>query len=100
LADVSEDVLKAISQLEALDPAKSVLDMGVYHELSQPQDLPDQMEGVSKSTLLPLLGGQGFDWFKVEIVIQMEVVQVLSVDQQVEHVVALSTHLETYLYPI
>ena len=51
------------------------------------------MEGISESTLLSLFGGEGFDGLQVEVVVQMEVVEVLSVDEQVEHVVTLTTDL-------
>lgn len=58
------------------------------------------MEGISKPRFLSLLCGQGLDWLQVEVVVQMEVVQVLAVDQQVQHVVTLPTYLQTNLHPI
>ena len=58
------------------------------------------MEGVAKPRLLPLLGGEGLHWFEVEVVVQVEVVQVLAVDQQVQHVVTLTTHLKPRLHPV
>ena len=53
------------------------------------------MEGIAKSRLLALLGGQRLHRLQIEVVIQMQVVQVLAMDQQVQHVVALPTHLHT-----
>lgn len=47
------------------------------------------MKGVSKTRFLSLLRGQCFDWFQIEVVIQVKVVKILSMDQQVEHVVTL-----------
>ena len=52
------------------------------------------MEGVAEAGLLAFLGGQRLDWLQVEVVVQVQVVQVLAVDQQVEHVVALPAHLQ------
>lgn len=51
------------------------------------------MERISKSTLLSLLGRQRLHWFKIEIVIEMQEVEILPMDQEVQHVVALSAHL-------
>jgi hypothetical protein len=51
------------------------------------------VEGVAEPGLLALLGGQRLDWLEVEVVVQVQVVEVLAVDQQVEHVVALTAHL-------
>ena len=55
--------------------------MGIYNQLCESQNLPTKMESISKSGLLSFLCGKSFDWFQIEIVIQMKVVQVLSVDQ-------------------
>ena len=46
------------------------------------------------------LGGERLDGLQVEVVVQVEVVQVLAVDQQVEHVVALPAHLQPHLHPV
>jgi hypothetical protein len=53
------------------------------------------VEGISEPALLALLGGKGLDWLQVEVVVQVQVVEVLAVDQQVEHVVALAAHLQS-----
>ena len=58
------------------------------------------MEGIAEPGFLPLLGGECLDWLQVEVVVEMEVVEVLAVDEEVEHVVALTTHLEPRLHPI
>ena len=39
-------------------------------------------------------------YFQIEVVIQMKIVEVLTMDQQVEHVVALAQHLQTRLDPV
>ena len=47
------------------------------------------MEGISEARLLSLFGGESLDWLQIEVEIQMQVVQVLTVNQQVQHVVTL-----------
>ena len=46
------------------------------------------------------LCGQRLDRLQVEVVVQMQVVEVLTVDEQIEHVVALSAHLQAHLHPV
>ena len=58
------------------------------------------MKGITKATFLTLFSGECLDWLQVEVVVKMQIVQVLPVDEQVEHVVALTTHLETCLHPV
>ena len=58
------------------------------------------MEGITEPGLLPFFGSQCFDWLEIEIEVQMEVVQIFTVDQQVQHIVALSADLETSLNPV
>lgn len=100
LADVREDVLEAVGELEGVDVAEAEVDVGVDDELREPEDLATQMEGVTETRLLALLGGERLDGLEVEVVVEVEVVEVLAVDEEVEHVVALPTHLQTGLHPI
>lgn len=44
--------------------------------------------------------GEGFHRLQVEVVVQVQVVKVLSVNQQIQHVVTLSAHLESDLHPV
>ena len=67
--------------LEAVNIPQSILYMGIDHQLCQPENLPTQMKCIPKPRFLSLLGCQGLDRFQVEVVVQMEVVQVLSVNQ-------------------
>lgn len=97
---MSEHVLQSIGELERIDIAQSELDVRVDNELRKTKDFSTQMERVSESRLLPLLRGERLDGLQVEVVIEMKVVQVLSVDQQVEHVVSLSTDLKTGFHPV
>jgi len=46
------------------------------------------------------LGGQRFDGLQVEVEVKMEIVEVLAVDQQIQHVVALPTNLQPNLHPV
>ena len=43
---------------------------------------------------------QRFDRLKVEVIVEMQVVHVLAVDEQVEHVVTLTANLQPRLYPV
>lgn len=69
------------------------LDICVDDQLGETQDLTAEVEGVSKARLLALLSGERLDGLQVEVVVEVEVIQVLAVDQQVQHVVALPAHL-------
>ena len=91
---MGEGVLQAICQLESIYIAQPELNIGVHHQLGQPQNLSAQMESIAKPRLLPLLGGQGLDWLQVEVVVQMQVVEILAMNQQIEHVVALPADLQ------
>lgn len=90
----------SMSNLEGIHIAQSVLYMAVHHELCQSQNLSTQMESVTKTTLLSLFGGQRLDRLQVEVVVQMEIVEVLTMNEQVEHVIALSTYLQAHLHPV
>lgn len=100
LANVCEHELQAVGELERVDVAEAVLDVRVDDELGQAQDLAAQMERVSEAGLFALLGCERLDRLQVHVVVEVEVVQVFAVNQQVQHVVALSTDLETGLDPV
>ena len=91
---MGESVLQAICKLEGINIAQPELHIGIHHQLGQPQNLSAQMEGIAKAGLLALLGGQRLDRLQVEVVVQMQVVEVLAVDEQIQHVVALSADLQ------
>mmetsp|Transcript_6161 Transcript_6161/g.24641 ORF Transcript_6161/g.24641 Transcript_6161/m.24641 type:complete len:696 (-) Transcript_6161:121-2208(-) len=100
LAHVSERVLQAVGQLEGVDVAEAELHVGVDNQLGEAQHLATQVEGVPEAALLPLLGREGLDRLEVEVVVQVQVVEVLAVDEQVQHVVALPAHLQAHLHPV
>mmetsp|Transcript_736 Transcript_736/g.1704 ORF Transcript_736/g.1704 Transcript_736/m.1704 type:complete len:700 (-) Transcript_736:62-2161(-) len=100
LPHVAEDVLQAVGELEGVDVAEAELHVGVDDQLGEAQDLAAQVEGVAEAGLLALLGGQGLHGLEVEVVVQVQVVEVLAVDQQVQHVVALAAHLQPRLHPV
>jgi len=97
---VGEGVLEAVSQLKSFYVAQTVLDVGVNDQLGQAEDFATQVESVSKTRFLALLGGEGLYRLKIEIVVQVKVVQVLPVDQKVEHVETLAADLKTSLNPV
>lgn len=55
---------------------------------------------ISETRLFTLLCSERFHGFQVEVVIEMEIVQILAMDQEIQHVVALTAHLQTSLDPI
>lgn len=68
--------------------------MSVDDQFGQSENLPAEMEGVAESGLLSLFRRQRLHRLQVEVVVQMQVVQILAVNQQIQHVVALSQHLK------
>ena len=68
--------------------------MRVHNKFGHSQDLTTQMEGITKSTLLSLLGGKGLHRLQVKVVVQVKIVQILSVYQEIQHVVPLSANLQ------
>ena len=68
--------------------------------LCEAQNLATQVEGVAEAGLLALLGGERLDGLEVEVVVEVEVVEVLAVDEEVEHVVALTANLKPDLDPV
>ena len=58
------------------------------------------MEGITESALLSFFGGQCLHRLQVEVVVKMQVGQVFAVNQQVQHVVALSAHLDACFNPV
>lgn len=100
LTDVREHVLKTISKLESVDVTESELNVGVNNELGETKNFSAKVESVTESRLLSLLGRKSLNGLEVEIVIKMEVIEVLSVDKKVEHVVTLATNLKTGFHPV
>ena len=100
LTDVSESELKTIGELESVDVSESILNVRVDDEFRESKDFSTQVESVSESRLLSFFRRESLDGFQVHVVIEMEVVQVLSVNEEVEHVVTLSADLKTSFNPI
>lgn len=97
---MSERVLQPIGELERVHVAKTVLHVRVDDNLRQTHDLSNQVEGISEPRSLTLLGRQRLDGLEVEVVVEVQVVEVLAVNQKVEHVVALTAHLQPDLDPV
>jgi hypothetical protein len=100
LANVSKDVLQTIGQLKGINITKAILNVRVHNDLGETKNFTAQVEGVTKTALLALLGGQRLDGLQVEIVIQMKVIQILAVNEKIEHVVSLTTHLQASFNPV
>jgi len=100
LPDVGERVLQAIRQPIRIDVTHAELHVRIDDQLGQTQNLSDEMESVAEATLLPLFRRQGLGRLQVEVVVEMEIIQPLALDEQVQHVIALSAHLQTSLYPV
>ena len=58
------------------------------------------MKSVSETRLLSLFSGKSLDGFQVKVIVQMQIVQVLAMYQQIQHVVTLTTDLKPRLHPI
>jgi hypothetical protein len=86
--------------LAKLTSVDNHLNMGVDDKLGESQNFSAEVESVSESGLLSLLRRQRLDRLQVEVVVEVKVVQVLAVDQQVEHVVPLTADLKSDLDPV
>lgn len=100
LPDMVEGVLKAIGELVGIEVPQPVLDVRVDDQLGEAEDFPREVERISEAGLLPLLGGEGLGRFEVEVVVKVQVVELLAVDEQVEHVVPLTADLQPHLNPV
>ena len=83
LTHMSKYVLHSISQLKRIHIIQPVLDMRIHNQFSQSQNFSTQMERISETRLLSLLSGQCFNGFQVEVVVQMKVVQVFTMNQEI-----------------
>ena len=81
LPNMSKRILQPIRKLVRIHIPKPVLDMRVNNDFRKPENLSKEMERISKAGLFTLFCRQCFDGFKVEIVVQVEVVQVLSMNE-------------------
>ena len=71
----------------------NVSEVAAEPHLGEAEDLAAEVEGVAEARLLALLGGESLDGLEVEVVVEVQVVDVLAVDEQVEHIVALPADL-------
>jgi len=91
---VSKNVLQSIGQLECIDIAEPKLYVGINDKFSKTKNFTAQMECISETRLLTLLGcecpGQEInrraklhikifllDWLQVHVVIKVKIIQVL-----------------------
>ena len=74
--------------------------MAVHHELGQTKNFATEMEGIAETRLLTLLRGECFNRFQIEVIVQMKVIEIFSMNEQIQHVVALPANLQAYFNPI
>lgn len=80
LTHMGVEILKTVGQLEGVDVSEPKLHIAVDSQFDDSEYLSAQMEGVAEPRPFPLLGGEGFDGFQVEVEVKMQVVQVFAVD--------------------
>jgi hypothetical protein len=81
VTNMRENVLKTVCKLESFNVTETVLHMRINYKLHHPQNLTTQVECITEPALLALLGCQSFDWFQIEVVVKVQVIQVFAVDQ-------------------
>jgi hypothetical protein len=80
LTDVSEGELQTVGKLESIDITESILYVQIDDELRQSQNLTNEMERISETRLLSLFCSECLDWLQIHVVIEMKVIQILSVN--------------------
>lgn len=90
LTNVSEDVVETIGELIGINVGEAILNVRINDELGQAENLTTQVEGIPKATLLSFFGGEGLDGLEIEVVVKVEVIEVLAVNEKVQHVVSIS----------
>ena len=86
--------------LESIYISQSILHMRINDEFRKSQDFTTQMKSITKTRLLTLLRCQRLHRFQIKVIIQMQVVQIFTVNQQIQHVITLTTNLQTGFNPI
>ena len=57
------------------------------------QNFSQHMKSVTESRFFTLFRSERFDRLEIEIVVQMQVIEILTMDEQIEHIVPLSADL-------
>lgn len=121
LANMSENILQAVGQLEGVHIVQAVLNVRIDNQFCQTQNLTAQMESwkkantntfrygaewkqveltISETRFFTFFCRQCFHRLQIEVIIQMQIVQIFAMNQQIQHIVALATHLQPGLHPI
>mmetsp|Transcript_29770 Transcript_29770/g.62392 ORF Transcript_29770/g.62392 Transcript_29770/m.62392 type:complete len:390 (-) Transcript_29770:1623-2792(-) len=100
LPDMGERVLEPICQLECIDVAETKLNIRIDNDFRQTEDLTAQVESVAESRLLALLGCQRLHWLQIKVVIKMEIIEILAMDEQIQHIVTLLANLKASFDPV
>ena len=58
------------------------------------------MKSITEARLLSFLGGKSLNRLQVKVEVQMKVIQIFTVNQQIQHVVTLSDYLKCCLNPV
>ena len=70
------------------------LNVRVDNQFRESENFAREMESVSESGLLSIFRRQGLDGLDVEVIIEMEVIEIFSVNEEVEHVITLPADLK------
>ena len=89
LADVRKNVLQAVSQLVRVDVAETVLHVRIDNDLGEAQKFAHQVESIAETRLFALFRRQRLHRLQIEVVVEMQICQILLVNKQIQHVVAL-----------
>mmetsp|Transcript_889 Transcript_889/g.2132 ORF Transcript_889/g.2132 Transcript_889/m.2132 type:complete len:706 (-) Transcript_889:1206-3323(-) len=100
LTHVGKNVLQTVGKLEGVDVPQTELHVTVHNQLGQTHDLTAQVERVPEPGLLALFGRERLHRLQVEVVVEVQEVQVLPCNEEVQHVVALTTDLQPDLHPV
>ena len=100
LTNTVEGLLQPIRELIRIDISQTILNMRIHNQLGQSQNLMSQMEGITKPRLLPLLRSKCLGRLQIEVIIQILIIQLLAIDQQIQHIVPLPANLQPHLHLI
>ena len=77
-----EHIMNPIRKLKSIDIPQTILNMRIENKFGKSENLSHEMERIPKPRLLTFLGRKRFDRFQIEIEIQMQVRQPLSMNQE------------------
>jgi hypothetical protein len=75
-------ILQSIIELKSINISQPILDITIDYEFDHSENLSTEVKCVTETRFLALLGCESLDWFQVEVVVEMQVVEVFAVNQQ------------------